>query len=77
MIATLQMFFFGVLACSTFVATILMAINFPRIRAANQAVMMILNSLADTHRVTYEIYDAKLNQLEERLQELERHEARG
>ena len=36
MIETLQMFFFGVLACSTLVATIVMLINFPRIRAGHR-----------------------------------------
>ena len=69
--ATLELFFFGVLACSTLVATCAMLINFPRMRAAQQAMLMNLNSLADTHRVTFQVYDAKVNQLEARVRQLE------
>jgi hypothetical protein len=60
-----------VLAGSTVTATILMAVNFPRIRAGNQAMLMALNNLVETNRVAFEIYDAKVNQLEARVQALE------
>lgn len=72
MIETLQMVFFGILACSTLVATCLMMVNFPRIRAGNQAVMFILKDMGETNRVVFEVVHAKLDQLDERVKDLER-----
>jgi hypothetical protein len=73
MIATLEMFFFGVLACSTLVATCMMIINFSRIRAGQEAVMTALRGLAETHRLGFEALTIELNKLDERVKELERH----
>jgi hypothetical protein len=71
MMATLELFFFGVLACSTLVATCAMIINFPRIRASHQAVLAVLNGMAETHRLGFEALTIELNKLDERVKELE------
>ena len=72
MIEMLEMFFFGVLAASTLVATILMAFNFPRIRAGHEAVMVVLQSLAETHRLGFEALTIEMDKLDARVAELER-----
>lgn len=87
MIEAMQMFFFGVLASSTFVATILMMFNFPRIRAAQRALLVELHRirtaqeevLGDLNGVRgvfdhdWGVMVLYLNKLEERVKELERH----
>jgi hypothetical protein len=71
MIAMLELVFFGVLACSTLVATIAMLILFPRMRADHQAVLMALNGLAETHRLGFEALAIELHNLDARVKELE------
>jgi hypothetical protein len=56
---------------STVTATILLAVNFPIIHRAQRAVLASLNGLDETYRVGFEVFDAKVNQLEQRVQALE------
>jgi Tfp pilus assembly protein PilV len=57
-----------ILAASVLTATLLMAVNFPRIRAAQAATLQVLQSLEEaTH--------ARTDQLEKRVAELERRSA--
>ena len=68
---TLELFFFGILAASTFVATILMMFNFPRIRATQHMLLFTLNGLGETNRLGFEALTIELNRLEHRVKELE------
>ena len=68
----LELFFFGVLATSTFVATCLMLVNFPRIRAGQQTLMAVLNGLGETHRLGFEALTIEMDKLDARVKELER-----
>ena len=52
-----------------------MAINFSRIRANHQAMMMVLQNLATTHSAGFELVTTELAQLEERVKELENERA--
>lgn len=63
----------GILAGSVLSASILLATNFPRIHAAQAATLAMLESLEDASRVRFEVCDAKVNQLEQRVAELERN----
>ena len=69
----LELVFFGVLASSTLLATVLMAFNFPRIRQSQHELVGLLHALSHAQRLSSEVYDAKVNQLEERVRQLEKN----
>jgi hypothetical protein len=60
-----------VLAGLVLTATILMAVNFPRIHAAQAAVLMCLNGLSETNHLALEAVMIELRKLDARVKELE------